>query len=312
MDNDKGDKQKQTIWETRGDNTGQDREQWVTESHREYMALSFRADKKLFSAQSPFQKVEIFRTKAHGNMLLNDEMIMLSERDEFIYHEMIAHVPLFVHPNPERVLVIGGGDGGTVREVLRHPSVKKAVMVEIDSMVVAACREHFPAVSCALNDPRLTLLIEDGVRYVKETSETFDIILVDSTDPVGPATPLFNKEFYEGAARILHDDGILISQAESPFYDEKIQRPMLMNQRPFFKKLHIYLFSNLTYPGGLWSFGFASKGLCPVRDFDPQRIKNANIRTRYYNADIHRSAFVLPSFVSENLEGVIDTIDFRF
>jgi len=282
---------------------------WVTETHQHTMRLGFKVEKTLFSGRSRFQQVDLVQTRDHGVMLLNDGLVMLSERDEFIYHEMIAHVPLFVHPNPRRVLVIGGGDGGTVREVLRHPGVERAVMVEIDEMVVNACREYLPEVSCALDDPRLELRIEDGIKYVAETEEGFDVILVDSTDPIGPAAPLFNKEFYSGVSRLLTEEGILISQAESPFYNQDIQRPMLMNQRPFFEKLHIYLFSNLTYPGGLWSFGFASKKRCPLKDFDPDRPARSGIETRYYNPGIHSASFMLPTFVSRHLEGVIDYFD---
>lgn len=282
---------------------------WVTETHQHTMRLGFKVEKTLFSGKSRFQQVDVVQTFDHGVMLLNDGLVMVSERDEFIYHEMIAHVPLFVHPNPRRVLVIGGGDGGTVREVLRHAAVERAVMVEIDEMVVNACREYLPEVSCALDDPRLELRIEDGIKYVAETEETFDVVLVDSTDPIGPAAPLFNEAFYGGVSRLLTDQGILISQAESPFYNQDIQRPMLMNQRPFFEKLHIYLFSNLTYPGGLWSFGFASKKPCPLKDFDPDRPARSGIETRYYNPGVHRASFMLPTFVSRHLEGVIDPLD---
>ncbi|MFP4350619.1 MAG: polyamine aminopropyltransferase [Thermodesulfobacteriota bacterium] len=282
---------------------------WVTETHQNTMRLGFKVEKTLFSGRSRFQQVDVVQTRDHGVMLLNDGLVMLSERDEFIYHEMITHVPLFVHPNPRRVLVIGGGDGGTVREVLRHPGVERAVMVEIDEMVVNACRKYMPEVSCALDDPRLELRIEDGIKFVAETEEGFDVILVDSTDPIGPAAPLFNKEFYSGVSRLLTEEGILISQAESPFYNQDIQRPMLLNQRPFFEKLHIYLFSNLTYPGGLWSFGFASQKACPLKDFDPGRPARSGIETRYYNPGVHRASFMLPTFMSRHLEGVIDPLD---
>ncbi|MCG6893447.1 MAG: polyamine aminopropyltransferase [Desulfobacteraceae bacterium] len=279
---------------------------WVREVHRGVVALSFKVEKTLFSGKSPYQQVDVIQTAGHGRMLLNDGIVMISERDEFVYHEMIAHVPLFVHPDPKRVLVIGGGDGGTVREVVRHPGVECVVMVEIDEMVVHACREHFPQVSSALDHPKLSLHIEDGVRFVAETKERFDVVIVDSTDPIGPAQPLFDKAFYENTAGLLLDGGILITQAESPFYDPDLQRPMLANQRPYFPRLHLYLLTNLTYPGGLWSFGFASKGPDPLRDFDPRRVEASGLRFRYYNADIHRAAFALPTFVTETL---CDTID---
>ena len=287
-------------------------ELWVTETHDNSMRLGFRVEKTLFTGKSPYQKVDVVETAAHGVMLLNDGLIMLSQRDEFIYHEMIAHVPLFVHPAPRKVLVIGGGDGGSAREILKHENVKEVVMVEIDEMVVDASKKFLPEVSFALDDPRLNILIEDGVKFAEKTKEKFDVVIVDSTDPVGPATSLFGKSFYENISRILNPGGILISQAESPFYGSKIQRMMLENQRPFFKRLHIYLFSNLTYPGGLWSFGFASKELCPVRDFNPEKVKKANINMRYYNPEIHIAAFALPGFVSENLKDIIDNPNLFF
>ena len=281
---------------------------WIKEIHQGMVGLSFKVEKTLFSDQSRFQQVDVVKTHGHGCMLLNDGLIMLSERDEFVYHEMIAHVPLFVHPSPRHVLVIGGGDGGTVREVLKHPEISRVVMVEIDDMVVRACRTYLPTLSAAMDDPRLELLIEDGVKYVARTKEKFDIVIIDSTDPVGPAAPLINKPFYEKVAGLLKPDGILISQAESPWYDHEIQHAMLMNQRPFFKKLHIYLFSTLTYPGGLWSFAYGSKNLCPIRNFEPTRVERSGILTRYYNPGMHRSAFMLPNFVAENLSSVIDPI----
>ena len=158
---------------------------WVKETHQDSVALGFKVEETLFSGKSPFQQVDVVKTKGHGAMLLNDGIIMVSERDEYVYHEMIAHVPLFVHPNPSRVLVIGGGDGGTVREVVKHQNLSRAVMVEIDEMVVNACREHMPSVSYALDDPRVELIIGDGVKYVESTDETFDVVLIDSTDPTG-------------------------------------------------------------------------------------------------------------------------------
>ena len=281
---------------------------WVSEEHKGAVATSFRISKTLFSGRSRFQQVDVVESAAHGRMLLNDGVVMLSERDEFIYHEMIAHVPLFSHPAPESVLIIGGGDGGTAREVLRHPGVARVVMVEIDALVVDASRKYLPSVSRALDDPRLTVIIDDGVRFAAQTRETFDVAIIDSTDPVGPAEPLFNSDFYRNIAGLLADDGIMITQAESPFYDHDLQAPMFSRQRPFFQKLHMYLYPMLVYPGGLWSFGFASKRLCPIRDFDPDRVAGAGLQTRYYNAAVHRSAFVLPTFIKEALAEFLDPL----
>ncbi len=284
---------------------------WVRETHKN-AGMSFKVEKTLFTGESRFQKVDIVKSVTHGAILLNNGRMMLSEKDEFIYHEMIAHVPLFVHPLPKRVLVIGGGDGGTVREVLRHKSIERAVMVEIDELVVNACREHIPSVSCALDDPRLELRIEDGVRYVSDTKETFDVVLIDSTDPIGPAAPLFNKAFYKNVASLLGPDGIMVSQSESPFYDYEIQQSMLMNQRPFFKNLQLYLFPMLTYPGGLWSFAYSSQRLCPIADFNPERVEKSGIKMRYYNPGVHRAAFMLPTFVTEYLGQILDPIQIPY
>ena len=281
---------------------------WIREVHQGVVGLGFKVRKTLFSGESPYQRIDLVETYSHGALLLNDGVVMLSERDEFVYHEMIAHVALFVHPAPRRVLIVGGGDGGTAREVLRHPTVEKVVMVEIDEMVVQACREYLPAVSCALDDPRLDLRIEDGVRYVADTGQEFDIVIVDSTDPIGPAAPLFNRPFYGNVAARLAPDGILITQAESPFYNNDIQIAMLRNQRPFFSKLHLFLFPTLTYPGGLWSFSFASKGPCPLADFDPARFTAAGIATRYYHPAIHRAAFALPVFLAEKMADLLDPL----
>jgi len=281
---------------------------WIREVHKGIVGLYFKVEKNLFSETSPYQRIDIYETSGHGRMLFNDGIIMLSERDEFVYHEMIAHVPLFVHPAPRQVLVIGGGDGGTVREVLKHRAVERLVMVEIDKMVVDACRKYFPSLTSGLDDPRLEILYEDGVRYVSDTSQTFDVVIVDSTDPVGPAEPLFGSDFYKNVSRRLNPDGILVTQAESAFYDPELQLPMLAHQRSFFERLHLYLYSNLTYPGSLWGFGFASKGLCPIRDFDPDRVAAAHISSRYYNAGIHQAAFMLPTFVAEELGAILDPV----
>ena len=281
---------------------------WVTEHHRDIVGLTFKVEKTLFSGRSPYQQVDVIQTAGHGRMLLNDGIVMISERDEFIYHEMIAHVPLFVHPDPKSVLIIGGGDGGTAREVLKHRGVERAVMVEIDELVVQACRKYMPSVCCAFDDPRLDLKIADGVSFVAETNEQFDVILVDSTDPIGPAQALFNRDFYRRVAEILSPDGILITQAESPFYDTDVQSAMLGNQREFFERLHLYLFNTLIYPGGLWCFGFASKGLCPVRNFDPKRVDAAGVPHRYYHAGVHTAAFQLPACIRSNFSGLLDSI----
>ncbi len=279
-------------------------ELWIEEKLEDYLGLRMKVEKTLFSGKSPFQAVDVVETKGHGKMLLNDGLIMVTERDEFVYHDMITHVPLFVHPNPKNVLVIGGGDGGTAREVIRHKSVEKCTMVEIDEMVVNACKEFIPQTSCKLDDPRIDLIIGDGVEFVKQArakGQHFDVIIVDSTDPIGPAQPLFGTEFYEDIHGCLSEDGIVVSQGESPFYQEEMQNKLVNIISGIFPLVSIYNFSNLTYPGGLWSFTFGSKKYHPLRDFDSQRVSDSGLDFEYYNKDIHLGSFAIPTFQRKRL-----------
>ncbi|UTW60317.1 polyamine aminopropyltransferase [Kordiimonas sp. SCSIO 12603] len=278
---------------------------WIEEKFEDFLGLRLKVEKVLFSGKSEFQSVDVVETKGHGKMLLNDGLIMVTEKDEIAYHDMIAHVPLFTHPNPKKVLVIGGGDGGTAREVIRHKGVEKCVMVEIDAMVVDACKEHIPQTSSALDDPRIELIIGDGVKYVKETSEKFDVILVDSTDPIGPAAPLFGAEFYTDVMNCLSDDGIVVSQGENSWYALDVQQSLLKVLNDVFENVWLYNFSNLTYPGGMWSFTFASKKYDPIKDFDASRVAASGLEFDYYNAPLHTGAFAIPSFALKGLDGLI-------
>ena len=277
-------------------------EGWVTERHPENFKISFAVEEHLYSKQSLYQKVDVVQTKGHGKMLLNDELVMLSERDEFAYHDMITHVPLFTHANPKNVLVIGGGDGGTAREVLRHPDIERCVMVEIDAVVVEACKQHIPVTAQSFENPKLELHIADAVEYVKTTKEKFDVILVDSTDPIGPAKPLFGAEFYQNVFNCLTEDGIVVSQGESPYYNMTTQCSLMEVIGLFFPLLTVYNFSNLTYPGGLWSFTFGSKKYHPIKDFNPENIVRSGLKFSYYNSGIHTAAFCLPEFERTNLQ----------
>jgi spermidine synthase len=279
---------------------GRTEDPWIEEDQSGILRVRYRVADRLFRTRSEHQRVEIVETTGFGRMLVNDGVVMLSERDERVYHEMIVHVPMFVGPCIRRVLVVGGGDGGTVREVLRHPSVTSCTLVEIDAAVVDACRRFLPQTAAGLDDPRVELRIEDGVSYVARTRERYDLVLVDSSDPVGPAKPLFGAGFYENVRRILSDDGIVVSQAESPFYESSAQRALLQVLHGLFPRVQIYNYSNLTYPGGLWSFSFACRDdLCPVGDFDEGRVEQSGLSFHYYSAAVHRAAFALPAFQLE-------------
>lgn len=270
---------------------------WVDEVYQGIVRTSFKLKRRLFKGRSPFQTVEVVETAGHGKLLLIDGMTMVSERDEFVYHEMIAHPALFLHPNPRRVLVIGGGDGGTVREVLKHRSVERCILVEIDALVVDASRKFIPQTADALSDKRSRVLIADGVKFVAETDLKFDVVIVDSTEPFGPAKELFGTAFYSDVKRILTEDGVVASQAGSPFYEISTIKNLFSITKKIFPVVEVCLFNNLTYPGGLWAFTFATKGLHPLKDFKPARVKASKLKLRWYNAEIHAGCFALPNFL---------------
>ena len=278
-----------------------EKEKWFTEIHQDSSALSFKYKKTLFEGESRFQTVKIIETESHGKMLINDGIIMTCERDEFIYHEMISHVPLFTHPRPESVLIVGGGDGGTAREVLKHRNIKECVLVEIDALVVRACKKHLKTIGSAFDDTRLTLHFEDGADFVKNTKNRFDVIIVDSADPIGPGKVLFEPPFYQGVFQALKPEGLMTAQGESPFYEKDLQKRLLKTAGEQFPSAGFYNYSNLTYPGGVWSFLFASKKYHPLKDFQQERVGKAPFSFRYYNGDIHRAAFARPEFVKAEL-----------
>lgn len=276
-------------------------EEWLDEVFNDEIRLGFKIGDRLYSAESSYQSIEIVETKSHGRLLLNDGKTMVSERDEFIYHEMMAHVPLFLHKNAKRVLVIGGGDGGTVREVLRHQEVRECWLVEIDPLVIESCQKYLPLTAQCLSDPRVKVRCEDGVEFVKKCPTTFDLILIDSTDPIGPAAPLFGDEFYRNVRRCLTKGGIVVAQAESPFYQLEMQKKLTEILASHFTKVHLYNFTNMTYPGGLWSFGFASDHYSPLRDLEDSRVAQSQLDFKWYSPEVHRASFALPAFQKKML-----------
>jgi len=279
-------------------------ELWFSEKHTDGAKFSVKVDKQLYSAQSNFQRIDVFASPDFGRLLVIDGYIMLTEKDEFIYHEMITHAPMAVHPHARDVLVIGGGDGGVVRELARYDTVERIDLVEIDEMVVKVCRELLPVTACKLNDPRLRIFYEDGAAYVRRFQDEYDLIIVDSTDPVGPGEGLFGKDFYGDCFRALRDDGILVNQHESPFYDADALAMQLAHRRlaEAFAICRVYQAFIPTYPSGHWLFGFASKKYHPTRDLDAAGWKGRGIKTGYYNTDLHRGAFALPNYVLELLK----------
>ncbi len=263
---------------------------------------SFRVDKVLYSGQSKYQKLDILRTTDFGNLMLLDNIIMLTEKNEFAYHEMLAHVPINAHPNPKRVLIIGGGDGGTAREVLKNEAVEECVMVEIDELVVEKAKEFFPKTAISFKNPKLDLKIADGIKYMKDHQNYFDVILIDSTDPFGPAEGLFEKEFYQDVYNALKEDGIAAAQAESPYYYPKIQKKYFSMLKELFPKVTSYMAMIPFYPSGAWSFSFASKKYSPFEKYQTEAINNLEKETEYFNSQIFKACFALPNFAKKNLE----------
>lgn len=280
------------------------RDVWFTERD-DQIALSLKHEGKLYDVQSDFQKVSVFNTQAYGNMLTLDGMVMTTEKDEYVYHEMITHIPMLTHPNPKRALIIGGGDGGTARELLRHESLEEVVMVEIDDKVIEASRMHLPTIASALDHPKLNLIIDDGIKYVNEAADgSFDLVIVDSTDPIGPAEGLFTVDFYKEVHRILSADGIMVTQSESPRFNNKVFKEIYQTYRSIFgeDQVHCYLAYIPTYPTGMWSFSYSSKGNAhPLNQFDEMKAAKfaKEEGLKYYNEGIHSAAFSLPSFVKE-------------
>ena len=279
---------------------------WFSEFHAAGVKLSIKVDKQLHTEQSDFQRIDVFESEEFGRFLTLDGYMMLTERDEFIYHEMITHVPMAVNPEIKSVLVIGAGDGGAVRELARYKTVEKIDLVEIDERVVEVCKEYLPQTACCFDDPRLTVHYQDGLKFVRRCENEYDLIIVDSTDPFGPGEGLFTKEFYGNCYKALTEKGIMVNQCESPFYKEDriaMQRAhkRIVESFPISK---VYQAHIPTYPSGHWLFGFASKRLHPVKDYDGKRWLELGIKTRYYNPQLHIGAFALPGYVQELLENV--------
>ncbi len=272
---------------------------WFKEIHNGSFGLLIKVRRSLYHGESQYQKLDIVETEDMGRMMLLDGLVMFTERDEFVYHEMIAHVPLTVHPNPGNVLVIGGGDGGTVREIARHPQVTRIDLVEIDELVVDKAKEFFPTVSCELDNPKVTVHYKDGIEFVKKSKDKYDVIIVDSTDPIGPAVGLFSHEFYQDCFNALQKDGILTAQTESPFFDVELIKKIYANLQQAFPLFRMYLAPVPTYPGGYWSFAFASKKYRPILDLNKERAETISRSTKFYNPQIHVSGFSLPNFVKK-------------
>lgn len=276
---------------------------WYSEYHTPNVRFSIKVNSQLHSEQSDYQRIAVYDSPEFGRFLTLDGVMMLTERDEFIYHEMMTHVPMAVNPEIRNILVIGAGDGGVARELSKYKAIAHADIVEIDKRVVDVCREYLPQTACGFDDPRMTLHFEDGLKFIRRVENRYDLILVDSTDPSGPGEVLFTKEFYGSCYKALTENGILINQHESPFYREDAKAMKDAHRRivGVFPVSRVYQAHIPTYPSGHWLFGFASKGLHPVRNLQADRWNSLGLETHYYNTKLHQGAFCLPNYVEEAL-----------
>ncbi len=279
-------------------------EMWFSEIHTPNVKFTLRVDKQLYSAKSEYQRIDVFDSLELGKFLALDGNIMFSEADEFVYSEMTTHVPMAVHPNVKRVLIVGGGDGGVTREFAKYPEIERIDVVEIDKMYLETCREYFPEMTAAFDDPRVYIYHQDGLKFLRRCADEYDIIINDSMDPLGYAEGLFTREFYGACYSALHEDGLMVYQHGSPFYDSDEDAFRAMHRKVYrsFPISRVYQANIPTCPAGYWMFGFASKKYHPLRDFDGDRWKARNIKTWYYTKNLHVGAFMLPKYVEDLLE----------
>lgn len=278
-------------------------DQWFVEAHTDGgSAIGFEIEAHLHSEQSAFQKIDIYKTKLWGNLMVIDGFIMLTSRDNFLYHEMMSHPALFAHQDPKNVVVIGGGDCGTLKEVLRHPTVQHAAQVEIDERVTRLAEQYFPELCESNNDPRAELLFIDGIKYMQDTAdESIDIIIVDSTDPIGPAEGLFGPEFVRNCYRVLGDGGIMVQQSESPLIHQNIIQPLRSKMKNAgFADVRTLPFPQPCYPSGWWSCTMARKNHS-LDHFREQAVAEKPFQTNYYNALVHQAAMAELDFMRRGI-----------
>jgi spermidine synthase len=276
---------------------------WFTESTpTQGAAFSLKIREKLWEEKTPYQTIEVFATEGFGNLMTIDGLVMLTARDNFLYHEMIAHPALFTHLAPRRVCIIGGGDCGTLSEVLKHPGVESVVQIDIDEGVTRAALAHFPELTASNQDPRARLLFQDGIQWMKDASPgSLDVIIVDSTDPIGPAEGLFGEAFYHDCLAALAAGGILVQQSESPLYNLDLLAAMHGAMRTAgFDATRMLSFPQPVYPSGWWTATLAGKAN-PLDGFRRADAEARAFETRYYNAEIHQAALALPEFVRQAL-----------
>ena len=277
---------------------------WYSEYHTKDVRFSIRVKEQLYREESDYQQISVYDSFEFGKFLTLDGVMMFTEKDEFIYHEMMTHVPMAANPDIKKILVIGAGDGGVLRELDKYEHIERIDLVEIDGRVIEVCKKYLTQTACGFENKRAVVHIADGLKYIRHIENEYDLIIVDSTDPSGPGEVLFTKEFYGNCYKALTENGIMVNQHESPFYEEDAQAMMRAHKRiaKVFPVARVYQAHIPTYPSGHWLFGFASKGIHPVKGLDKESWNALGIKTRYYTTNLHRGAFYLPRYVEEMLE----------
>lgn len=271
-------------------------ELWFTEKQTPTFGITAKIRQTFVHEQTEFQQLDMIETEEFGRMLVLDGMVMTTVKDEFVYHEMVAHPVLNTHPDPKQVLVVGGGDGGVIREILKHPGVERAVLVEIDGKVIEYSKQFLPEIAGKLEDPRVEVIVNDGYMHILKHKNEYDVIMVDSTEPVGPAAPLFERGFYQGIHEALKDEGIFVAQTDNPWFKADLIRQVHRDVKDIFPVVRVYGANIPTYPSGLWTFTMGSKKHDPL-EVDENSIPELD--TKYYSPRLHKAAFVLPRFVEE-------------
>ena len=278
---------------------------WFIEKENKELTFGYAVKEKLYAGMSEYQKIDVFETKAYGRMLVIDDYVMLTDMDEFVYHEMIAHVPVCYHHNPKSVLVIGGGDGGTVRELIKYEEINEIVLCEIDQLVIDVSKQFFPKLASSLSHPKVKVKVADGIQYISQCSNKFDIIIVDSTDPIGPGEVLFTSEFYNSVRKALKPRGHMVLQSESPWYSQSILRKIYNNVAQSFPVLKPYVGSVPTYPRGLWSWTMASVEENNFEVCYSKRFMNVQDQLNYLTCSRLKNIFDIPPFYKKKLETII-------
>ncbi|NMM55087.1 polyamine aminopropyltransferase [Paenibacillus aquistagni] len=271
-------------------------ELWYTEKQTPSFGITAKIRETYVTEQTPYQHLVMLDTEEFGRMLVLDGMVMTTVKDEFVYHEMVAHPALFTHPNPKKVLVVGGGDGGVIREIMKHPAVEKAVLVEIDGKVIEYSKQYLPEIAGELDNPRVEVIVGDGYMHILNAKDEYDVIMVDSTEPVGPAAPLFERGFYQGIYEALKEDGLFVAQTDNPWFKADLIQQVNRDVKEIFPIVRVFGANIPTYPSGLWTFTMGSKKHDPL-EVDANAIPE--IETKYYSPRLHHAAFCLPKFVED-------------